>query len=318
MTRYLLRRLGAAAVVLVIVTAAVSLVTRLIPGNVVTTQYGAHASKALIHEANHQMGLDTSVPGQVVHYIGDVVQGNFGTDFVTGHSVASLIGQSLPYTLVLVLVGLGLAVLIGVPLGVFAAGRPGSMVDKLTGGVSVGLISLPYYVTGLLLILVFGVSLRIFPIIGAGSESDPASYISHLVLPAVALAAAWVGYLARLVRANMLEVLGTNHVRMMTGFGVTRGRVFYKYALRVAAAPTISVLGVGFGTLLGGTIFIEVIFDRPGVGTLLYNAIEARDYSVLQGTVLVIAVLLIAGNLLADLAYTSLDRRIELGGHGAS
>jgi peptide/nickel transport system permease protein len=318
MARYLIRRLASALAVVLLVMAALAAATRLIPGNLATTEYGAHAAPALVQALDQQMGLNVPVPVQVWHFILHAAQGNLGTDVVSGHSVMNLVASALPDTIVLVAAGLLLALIAGVPLGVLAASKPGSLADKVTGVLSVGLMALPYYVVGLLLILVFGVALRALPVIGAGSGGGPGSYVSHLVLPAVALAAAWVGYLARLIRANMIEVLTANHIRMMRGFGVRQSRIFYKYALKIAAAPAISVLGVGFGNLLGGTIFIEVIFDRPGLGTLLYNAIQARNYTVVQGTVLVIALLLIAANLASDLVHTSLDKRIEVGGHGAA
>ena len=201
----------------------------------------------------------------------------------------------------------------GVPLGVVAAGRPGSLLDRVIGIGSISVITVPPFVVGLLLILVFSVAVHAFPVIGAGTSGNPVSQLYHLALPAVALALGWAGYLARIVRANMLEVLSSNYVRTAHAFGIRRRQVFYKYALKNAAAPVVAILGVGLGTLLGGAIFVEVIFDRPGLGTLAYNAISSRNYPIVQGTALVIAIMVIAANLLADVCYRLLDPRVQLG-----
>src|SRR5205823_2010918 len=204
---------------------------------------------------------------------------------------------------------LGLAVVLGVPLRVYAATRPGSLVDRIVGLVSVALITIPPYVAGLFLLLLFSVKLDVLPAIGSGSFSHPVDYLKHLVLPAVALAVTWIGYLARLVRASMLEVMNTNYVRTAHAFGVPERLVFYKYALKNALIPTVAVLGVGLGNLLGGAIFIEVIFNRPGLGELIFTAIETRNYPIVRGGVLVVAVMFVLANLLADLSYRFLDPR---------
>ena len=313
LARYLGRRVITAFVVVLIVMAFLASLDRLIPGNPVTYVFGPHANPALIRQVRHQMGLDVSVPQQIYQYIANAFQGNLGINFVTNQSVASLVMQNLQYTLVLAVSGLGLAVLVGVPLGVLAAVKPGGLVDRAIGIVSISVITLPPFVVGLLLILIFSVHLHVLPVIGAGAPGQPADDIKHLVLPAVALALGWIGYIARLVRSNMLEVLTSNYVRTAHALGIRRRKVFYQYALKNAAAPVVAILGVGLGTLLGGAIFIEVIFDRPGLGTLAYDAIASRNFPIVQGTSLVIAVLVIVANLLADVTYRLLDTRIQLG-----
>ncbi len=313
LARYLGRRVITALVVVLIVMAFLASLDRLIPGNPVTYVFGPHANPALIRQVRHQMGLDVSVPQQIYQYIVNAFQGNLGINFVTNQSVASLVMQNLPYTLVLAVSGLGLAVLVGVPLGVLAAVKPGGLVDRAIGIVSISVITLPPFVVGLLLILIFSVHLHVLPVIGAGAPGQPVDDIKHLVLPAVALALGWIGYIARLVRSNMLEVLTSNYVRTAHALGIRRRKVFFQYALKNAAAPVVAILGVGLGTLLGGAIFIEVIFDRPGLGTLAYDAIASRNFPIVQGTSLVIAVMVIVANLLADVTYRLLDTRIQLG-----
>ena len=149
------------------------------------------------------------------------------------------------------------------------------------------------------------------PAIGAGDLSDPLDYLRHLILPAVALAVTWIGYLARLVRASMLEVLNANYIRTAHAFGIGERMIFYRYALKNAIIPTIAVLGVGLGSLMGGAIFVEVIFARTGLGTLTYDAIQSRNYPIVRGGVLVVAVLFVLANLVADLSYRFLDPRIR-------
>jgi peptide/nickel transport system permease protein len=313
MIRYIARRLVTAFLVILIVMAFLAILDRLIPGDPVTYIFGPRASPALVRQVRHEMGLDVSVPVQIYQYIFNALHGNLGVDFVTNRSVASLIAQNLPYTVVLAFSGLGLAILFGIPLGVIAAARPGSVVDRVIGVLSVSVITTPSFVLGLLLILVFAVHLHVLPVIGAGNPGQPVDDVKHLILPAAALAISWIGYFARLVRSNMLEVLTANYIRTARAFGVPSWKIFYKDALKNAAAPVVAVLGVALGSTLGGAIFIEVIFNRPGLGTLAYNAIASRNYPVVQGTALTIAVLVIAANLLADFIYRLLDSRIQLG-----
>jgi peptide/nickel transport system permease protein len=313
LARYLARRVVTAFVVVLIVMAFLAILDRLIPGNPVTYVFGPHANAALVSQVKREMGLDVSVPVQIYQYIFNAFHGNLGTNFVTNQSVASLVVQNLQYTVVLAVTGLALAVAVGVPLGILAATKPGGIVDRVVGIISISVITLPPFVVGLLLILVFAVHLHLLPVIGAGAPGQPADDVAHLVLPAVALALGWIGYIARLVRSNMLEVLTSNYVRTAHALGIRRSKVFFQYALKNAAAPVVAVLGVGLGTLLGGAIFIEVIFDRPGLGTLAYDAIASRNFPIVQGTALVIAVLVIVANLLADITYRLLDTRIQLG-----
>ncbi len=310
---YFLRRLATACIVVLIVMAFLAVLDRLIPGNPVTYVFGPNANAGLIRQARHEMGLDVPVAVQVYQYIFNALHGNLGVDFVTDEPVSSLVAQNLPYTAVLAASGLGLAVVAGVPLGVVAATRPGSALDRVIGIASISTITTPPFVVGLLLILIFAVHLGLLPVVGAGTPGDVPDELRHLILPMVALALGWIGYIARLVRANMLEVLTTNYVRTAFAFGLRRPKIFYKYALKNAAIPVVAVLGVGLGSLLGGAVLIEVIFDRPGLGTLAYHAIASRNYPIVQGTALVITLLVIGANLLTDICYGLLDPRIRLG-----
>ena len=207
--------------------------------------------------------------------------------------VTTLIGEALPHTLILAAAGLGLAALIGIPLGVFASTRPNSIGDRMAGIVSISLITVPAYVAGLFLLLIFAVELDWFPAIGTGDFSDPVDYLKHLALPAIALALTWIGYLARLTRTSMFEVLNQNYIRTAQAFGLPDRRIYYKYALKNAIIPIVAVLGVGLGTLMGGAVFVEIIFTRAGLGTLILDSIQNRNFPIVRGSVLVIAVLFV-------------------------
>lgn len=312
MLRYLVQRLAMTLVVIIIVMSFLALLVHLIPGNPVSTIMGPRASPELAQIVRHNMGLDKSVPVQVLDFIGGAFKGELGVDFVSNLPVTTLVADALPQTLALAFTSLLIAVVVGIPVGVFAAKHANGPVDRLLAIASVSFITMPAFVVGLLLLLVFAVHFHVFPAIGTGSLSSPGDYLRHLVLPACALAITWIGYIGRLVRANMLEVLGEDYVRTAFAQGIRERVIFYKLALKNGLIPVIAVLGVGLGSLIGGAIFVEVIFARPGLGSLIYNAIETRNYPVVRGGVLVVAVLFVLANLLADLLYRFLDPRVRV------
>lgn len=312
MQAYFLKRILMTILVLLSVTVFLSLLVHIVPGDPARTLLGPRASPELIAKVHSAMDLDKSVPVQVGNFVWKVLHGSFGTDVFTGRSIGMLMGRALPHTLYLAWVSLGLAVLIGVPLGVYSATHPESWLDRITAIISISFITVPSYVGGLFLLLLFAVELQLMPAIGLGEDGNVGDYVKHLILPAVALAITWVGYLARLVRASLLEVLNETYIRAAMAAGLSERLIFYKYALKNALIPTVAVLGVGLGNLMGGAVFVELIFNRPGMGTLIYNAIQSRNYPVVRAGVLVVAFLFVAANLLADLAYTYLDPRIQL------
>lgn len=312
MRRYLLKRLVTTILVLLLSMVFLALLVHIVPGDAARTLLGPRATPELIAKVRAEMDLDKPPLVQVGLFIWKILHGSFGNDVFTGRPIGMLIGSALPHTIILAFSSLGLAVLLGIPLGVFSATHPDSWLDRIFALFSISFITIPSYVGGLFLLLIFAVQLRVMPAIGLGEEGNIADYIRHLILPAVALAITWVGYLARLVRASMLEVLNENYIRAALAAGIPLRRVVYKYALKNALIPTVAVLGVGLGNLMGGAVFVEIIFSRPGMGTLIYNAIQSRNYPIVRAGVLVVAILFIAANLLADLAYTYLDPRIQL------
>jgi peptide/nickel transport system permease protein len=312
MAGYLLKRLTMTLVVVVVVMVFLSVLVHLVPGEPASIILGPRASESLIAIVREEMKLDEPIHVQVWDFVTGALQGDLGRDFLSRAPVSELILDALPHTIVLAVVAMAVAALVGIPLGVYAATRPNTIIDRVTAVVSVSFITMPYYIAGLFLLLLFSLHWNLFPAVGAGSFSDPVDYLRHLVLPATALALTWVGYIARLVRTSMLEVLGANYIRTARAFGVRERVVFYKYALKNAIIPTVAVVSVGLGELMGGAVFVEVIFTRPGLGSLAVEAIVARNFPVLQGTVLVIALVYVFANLVADLSYRLLDPRIRV------
>jgi peptide/nickel transport system permease protein len=310
---YLLKRGMMTVIVLLVVMVILSLLVNIVPGDAARTLLGPRAKPELIEKIRAEMDLGQPPWIQVWHFVQNLLHGSLGTDIFSGQPINRLVGSVLVHTLILAWTSLGLAVLIGIPLGVYSATHPNSWLDRISAVFSISFITTPSYVAGLFLLLLFAVKFKVMPAIGVGDPSKPLDYIRHLILPATALAITWVGYLARLVRASLLEVLNETYIRAAMATGLSRRLIQYKYALKNALIPTVAVLGVGIGNLMGGAVFVEIIFSRPGMGTLLYGAIQSRNYPIVRGGVLVVACLFVAANLLADLAYTYLDPRIQLG-----
>ena len=312
MAVYIVKRLLMTLVVLLLVIVFLSVLVHIVPGDPAKTLLGPRASPELILKTRAAMDLDKPVYVQVAKFVWNVMHGSFGNDVFTGVSINRLIASALPHTVILAVTSLGLAILLGIPLGVFSATHPDTWLDRITALISISFTTIPSYVAGLFLLLIFAVSLRVLPAMGLGKEGDPLDYTKHLILPAVALAITWIGYLARLVRTSLLEIMNETYIRAARAGGVSERLVRYKYALKNALIPTVAVLGVGLGSLMGGAVFVEIIFSRPGMGTLIYNAIKARNYPMVRSGVLVVAVLFVFANFVADLIYTYLDPRIQL------
>lgn len=311
MAYYIFKRLVMALVVMLLATVLLASLAHVIPGDPVKLMLGPRASEEMSARVREEMGLDDPIPVQVFDFVVGLLHGDLGQDFSTRSPVSDMIAAALPHTVALAVVSLGMAVLIGIPLGVLSATHPNSWVDRTLGVLSVSLITMPTYVSALLLLLLFAVGLKAVSSIGAGEFSNPVDYVKRLLLPATALALTWIGYLARLVRASLLEVLNQNYIRTAHAYGVREHTVSFKYALKNALIPTVAVLGVGMGNLLGGAVFVEVIFTRPGLGSLIFQSISERNYPAARGAILVAALLFVLANLLADLSYRYLDPRIR-------
>ncbi len=298
---------------LLIVLVAVSLLyamIHMVPGDPVKTILGPRASPELQAQIREKMGLNDPLPIQIVKFIGRVASGDLGEDVFKGKSVNTIVFEQLPHTIYLVLSGIGWAMLIGIPLGCLSAIYRNSIIDRIAGVLSVSCIAIPTFVVALYSILLFAVTLKWLPAIGAG-DGGVGSYIKHLILPAFAVGLGWVGYLSRLVRASMLEVMSENHVRMARAFGLPERTIVLKYVLRLAILPTITLIGMGIGILLSSAVFTEIVFARPGIGRLIFDAVTSRNYPVVMGSVLVTTVLFVVSTTIADLINALVDPRLR-------
>lgn len=311
MLRFVLRRLTTTVLTVVAAMALLFVIIRLIPGDPARVMLGPRATPGMIASFRERLMLDEPFLFQLGSYLFNILRGDMGQDVLNQVPVASLVFGALPYTVILAFLGILVAALIGIPLGAFSAGFRNSLLDRVTAFVSVAFITTPPFVAGLLLLLVFSIQLGWFPVSGGGRSGDVADQAWHLVLPVAALAIPWIGYISRLVRSSVLEELTKDHVRTAHSKGLPGLRVLYKHALRGALIPTIAVIGVGFGNLLGGTVLIEIIFARPGLGFLILNAIESRNFPVVQGGLIVAVFLYAVANLLADMSYGAIDPRIR-------
>lgn len=313
MLYYTVQRVGLAVAICAVAMTILFSLVYVIPGDPASLALGPRASPEMKEALRVRMGLDQPLPIQLFHFFANVLAGNLGYDVWSNRAVTTIVMENLPYTAALAGAGLGWAVLVGLPLGCYSAVRRNTFADKLTGIVSVSAISMPSFLVAIYSLLAFAVTFRWFPALGAGEPGDLADELYHLVLPAFAIGLGWVGYLARLVRASMLEVMGENHVRTARAFGLPERMVVFRYALRLAVLPTVTLLGIAVGSLLSGAVFAELVFNRPGIGLLVYNAASTRNYPVVMGTVLVTVVVFVLCQLVADLLVALLDPRVRRG-----
>lgn len=309
--RYLASRLVTSFLIVLGAVLLLFLLTALVPGDPAATLLGPQATPEFAAQFIREMGLDRPLHERLWIFLSNVARGDLGVDVLSGRKVAGLVLSVIPYTFILTFAAIGLAVLLGVPLGIFAATRRGSVADNVLAFLSVAFIALPSFVVAILLLLVFSIWLDWLPVLGAGNTNDPWDQARRLILPTIALALGWIGFIARLVRSSMLEVMGENYIRTARAYGLSERLVTYKYALKNACIPTIAILGMGIGRLLGGAVLVEIVFARPGLGRLIYDAIVIRNFPVVQGAVLVVVVLFVVVNLLVDLSYSAIDPRMR-------
>ena len=311
MLRFITRRLGVSFLIVVLAVSLMFGMIHMIPGDPTSVILGPRATPELRAEINQRMGLDKPLPVQLGRFLGNVARGDLGEDPFSRRPVAEIVFEQLPFTLMLVFTAIGAATLLGVPLGCFSAIHRDSWLDRASAVMSVAFIAIPSFVVALYALLLFAVRWQWFPAIGAGESGNIADQLHHLVLPAMALGLGWVGYIARLVRSSMLEVMEENHVRTARAFGLPEHVVIGRYALRIAILPTVTILGLGIGTMLSGALFAEIVFSRPGIGKLLHEAVMTRNYPVVMGSVLVTTVFFVVSALVSDILNAILDPRLR-------
>ncbi|MGP1386025.1 MAG: ABC transporter permease [Thainema sp.] len=334
MSRYILRRLVNLIPVLLGITLLVFIFLHLIPGDPAVVLLGDRATPEQVEALRERLGLNEPLPLQYLTFLRQILRLDFGTSIFTGIPIIEEIKIRWPATFELSFAAMLLALLLGIPAGVLAAVRKNSWLDNLTMSASLVGVSMPVYWLGLLLIYLFAVQLQWLPpsgrlSIAAGFNFEPITgfyvldallqgnwsalrdAIAHLILPALTLSTIPLAILARITRSAMLEVLSQNYVRTARAKGVPEFWVIARHALKNALLPVTTITGLEFGTLLGGAILTETIFSWPGIGTWIYNGILARDYPVVQGGVVFVAIAFVLINLLVDISYALLDPRIQ-------
>lgn len=302
--------------VIVVLVVGLAAGPHIVPGNpalALARQSGpGRVTDEYLEQTREQMGLNDPIWVTAGEFLISAPLGDLGTDFETDRPISELIANAFPHTLALALSAVLVGAVIGIPLGVYIAARPNGLFDRATALFSVGTVQIPVLVPLIGLLIIFSVKLQWFPILGAGEFSDPLDYAKRMVLPTFALAFPGIGVLPRLIRANMLEVMGSDYIRAARSFGLRERLIFYKYALKNAMIPVAAFLGLELGGALAGTVFAEIVFGRPGLGGLAVEASARYNWPLLRATTLVFAIFVMIANLLADLSLRLLDPRIRI------
>jgi len=312
MLRYLMRRAGGLVVVMLLVAVIVFIIARVVPGDPAAVMLGSSATPADVAALRAQLGLDQPLPVQFLLYLRQIASFDLGNSLFLNRPVLQALGERAQLTTLLTLMSAGIAVAIGVPVGVISAVKRGSVIDQAATTVSMLGASLPSFWVGLTLIEYLAVRHPFFPVAGWGDPGDGLlAHLHHLVLPAVALGLPNSALIIRFTRTSMLDVLQDDYVRTARAKGVRPMGVIVHHAFRNAMIPVLTVIGLTVATLIGGAIVTETVFGLPGVGNLIVSAVLRRDYPVIQGTLLVISGIYVLINLAVDLLYAAVDPRVR-------
>jgi peptide/nickel transport system permease protein len=313
---FVLKRLFGMVITLFVVTVAVFGLLDLSPGSLVATLLGNHpASPAAVAAVTAQYHLDDPFPVRYADWLTAALHGDFGQSVQSGENVTTMIGEHLPITLQVALYALVLVVVIGIPAGMLAGMRRGGAVDKSISGVAVVAMSAPAFAIGILLIYVLGVRFSVFPVFGAGN-GDFVDRISHLTLPAIALAATLVALLVRQTRAAVLNVMSQDYITFARARGLSRPRILLQYALRNTALPVTTATGLILIAAIAGTVLVEQVFSLPGIGNLMVQSVSAKDVPVVQGVALCVSAFVLVVNFLVDMAALAIDPRTRTAAKG--
>ncbi len=311
MRAFLLKRLSFLALSVLGAFTIAFLVMRLIPGDPAQVMLGDYATKESIARLRETLGLDRPLWLQYLTFVGRALRGDFGASLVTQRPAFYEVFAVFPPTIQLAAAGALVSMLVGVPTGVVAAVRRNRPLDYVTMTLALGGMSMPVFWLGLLLLLLFSFTLGWTPTVGAGAEGGWLSTLHHLVLPSVALGLSLGAMVTRMTRSAMLEVIRQDYIRTARAKGLRELRIVAKHALRNAALPILTILGLNFGIQLGGTILVETVFARPGMGSLLISSIYQRDYPQVQALVVVFATCIVLVNVLVDVLYATFDPRVR-------
>lgn len=311
MVKFIAKRLLYAIPTLIAVLTVVFIIVRIVPGDPAIVILGDSATAEALEAMRERLGLNDPLSKQFSDFLFAALKGDLGSSLVTGKPVMAAVLNVLPYTLELTLAGVILGIIFGIPFGVMAALYRNSFPDYLTRSFSLLGLSFPAFYSAILLILVFSLQFDWFPVISDPQMGDPVQRLYHLVLPAINLGLIMMAYITRATRSSMLEVLGEDYIRTAKAKGVPGMVVLFRHALRNALIPIITVIGLYLGVLIGNSVLTEIVFNRPGLGKLIVGALNERDYSMLQGLMVVYAFFIVVANLLTDLTYGFTDPRVK-------
>jgi peptide/nickel transport system permease protein len=318
MTGYIIRRLILIVPVALFLTVILFVVLRLTPGDPAQVELGEQATPETVAALHHQLGLDKPVPVQYAIWLGRVVRGNLGKSLANSQSVVSLIGERLPVTLELGILVFVFHLVLAVILGILSAIYRRSLIGPAVTLFASVFFSFPDFFLAILLILLFAVKLQWLPVSGYvplyGSGSDVVQNLQHMILPVLTLSLGAAAFLARLIRSSLLETLFLDYIRTARAKGLSESTVILRHAMKNAALPVVTLLGLRIGFILSGAFIVEYIFALPGVGRLAVDAISSRDYPIVQGVVLIIALMVMLANLITDISYAAVDPRISYAG----
>jgi len=312
MLGYIVQRILAAIPVMGFVALFVFLLLRLTPGDPAAIIAGDTATPAQLAAIRERLGLTDPIHIQFFNWISDLLRGDFGVSIISGQPVITMIAGRLEPTISLALTTITLSIIIAVPLGVIAAWKQGTIIDRLVMAISVVGFSVPIFVIGYVMIQIFSMQLGWLPVQGFRSISEGVGpFAQRILLPTLSLTLLYIALIARITRTSMLEILNEDYVRTAHAKGLTETRVLMRHALRNCAVPIVTVIGIGFALIISGVVVTESVFNLPGVGRLTVDAVLARDYPVIQAVILLASLVYVVVNLLIDIAYVFLDPRIR-------
>ncbi len=311
MIGFVVQRLIAAAPTLIAVLTLVFVIVRIVPGDPALVILGDQATPEAITALRARLGLDRPLHEQYFEFLFASLTGDFGTSLVTGRPIVSEVAAVLPHTLDLTGAAMVIGTAVGVPVGIWAALHRNRAIDVAARILSLLGLSFPVFVSGIFLLLLFALHWKIFPVIGNANLADPVDRIHKLVLPAITLGLVMAAYITRVTRSAMLHVLSEDFIRTARAKGVPWRAVVWKHGLRNALIPVVTVVGLYVGILIGNSVLTEIVFNRPGLGKIIVGALNQRDYSMLQGLMVIYCFLIVVVNLITDLTYGLIDPRVK-------
>jgi ABC-type dipeptide/oligopeptide/nickel transport system permease component len=311
MIGFVARRLLAAVPTLVAVLTLVFVIVRIVPGDPALVILGDQATPAAIAALRARLGLDRPLHEQYLDFLFASLTGDFGSSLVTGRPIVSEVAAVLPHTLDLSGAAMLIGTVVGVPVGIWAALNRNRAIDVAARILSLLGLSFPVFVSGIFLLLLFAVHWKVFPVIGNANLADPVDRLHKLVLPAITLGLVMAAYITRVTRSAMLHVLSEDFIRTARAKGVPWRAVVWKHGLRNALIPVVTVVGLYVGILIGNSVLTEIVFNRPGLGKIIVGALNQRDYSMLQGLMVIYCFLIVVVNLITDLTYGLIDPRVK-------